>query len=117
MQAEPVIITIFFFTTIAVIWGAIILTRHKERMTMLEKATSPDMVRSLYEKHAAKTSPLSSLKWGMIFVALGAAALLGLWFDNVYNTEEGMYFALMAVFGGAALIVFYFIAAKKAGHP
>ena len=38
MEAEPVIVTTVFFMSVVLIWGGFILTRHKERMTMIEKA-------------------------------------------------------------------------------
>ncbi len=65
MEAGPVIISVFFFLSIVVIWGGVILTRHKERMTLIDKAPQPELVKTLYERQG-KLNPLTSLKWGMM---------------------------------------------------
>jgi hypothetical protein len=113
MDATPVIITIFFFLTIAVIWGGAILTRHKERMALIEKSPQPDLVKSLYDRHQGRSNPLAALKWGIVFFAVGAAILVAMYIRETYMVEEGVYPAMIALFGGLALVVFYFIAARK----
>jgi Domain of unknown function (DUF6249) len=108
-----VLIPISFFLSVAGIWGFTLLTRHKERMTMIEKGLAAEDIKALYQKGTLRINPLSSLKWGMIFVAVGAAGLIGMWIHASYYVEEGIYPALMAVFGGIALIAFYLLANKK----
>ena len=112
MGAE-VLIPISFFLTVAGIWGFTLLTRHKERMTMIEKGLSAEDIKALYHRGTLRISPLSSLKWGMIFVAVGVAGIIGMWIHENYFVDEGIYPALMAVFGGIALIIFYLLANKR----
>ena len=112
-MGTEVLIPISFFLTVAGIWGFTLLTRHKERMTMIEKGLAADDIKALYQRGTWRISPLSSLKWGMIFVAVGIAGLIGMWIHANYYVEEGIYPALMAVFGGIALVVFYLLANKK----
>ena len=114
MGTHEVIIPVIFFLSIAAVWGAIILTRHKERMTMIDKGLKPEDIKSLYEKGTLRVHPLGSLKWGMVFVAVGIAGLIGMYLRVNLDVEEGIYPALMAVFGGLGLIAFYFIASRKA---
>jgi hypothetical protein len=113
MQPFEVAIPIVFFCTIALIWGGVILTRHKERMTMIEKGLKAEDIKSLYQKGTLRTNPLSSLKWGIIFLAIGVAALVGMWLHQSYYVEESVIPGLMAVLGGLGLIAFYFIANRK----
>jgi len=113
MDGAEVLVPIVFFLTIAGIWGFTLLTRHKERMTMIEKGLKPEDMKALYEKGTLRINPLSSLKWGMIFVSIGIAALIGMYLHQNYYVEEGIYPALMAVFGGVGLIAFYILANKK----
>jgi hypothetical protein len=113
MQPYEVVIPIVFFLTVGGIWGFILLTRHKERMTIIEKGLKPEDMKSLYEKGTLRINPLSSLKWGMIFAAVGVAALIGMYLHQNYYVEEGIYPALMCLFGGLGLIVFYMFANKK----
>jgi hypothetical protein len=113
MAPHEVVIPIVFFCTIALIWGGVILARHKERMTMIEKGLKAEDIKSLYQKGTLRTNPLSSLKWGIIFLAIGIAALVGMWLHNAYYVDESVIPGLMAVFGGIGLIAFYFLANKR----
>ena len=113
---EEIMIPIVFFLSIALVWGMIILTKHKERMTMIEKGLSPEDIKSMYQRGMLRVNPLSSLKWGIIFLAIGVAALLGMWIHSSYYVGEEIIPALMAVFGGIGLITFYSLAARKTGE-
>lgn len=113
MRGEEVLIPIVFFLTIAGIWGFTLLTRHKERMTMIDKGLKPEDMKALYERGTLRINPLSSLKWGMIFAFVGVAALIGMYLRSAYFVEEGIYPALMCLFGGLGLIAFYLLANKK----
>jgi hypothetical protein len=113
MQPTEAIIPIFFFLTVAAIWGAAIFTRHKERMAMIEKGMKADEIRSLYSRESLRMNPLSSLKWGMICVGIGLAVIVGMWLRDAYFMQEGIFPGLIALFGGTGLITFYFIANRK----
>ena len=111
---EPVIVSIVFFLTVMVIWGGIIATRHRERMVIIEKGLKPEEMKSLYSPvRRFSVSPLSSLKWGLLLIMVGAALVLGMWLQQAYYVQDGVVPGLMAVFGGVALVIFYFIASKK----
>ena len=113
MNGPEIFVPIVFFFVIAAIWGSFILTRHKERMAMLDKGLKPEDIKQLYMKGSAQVSPLGSLKWGIVFVAVGLAVILGMWVRETMYVEEGVYPALIALFGGAGLIIFYAVARKK----
>ncbi len=112
-MGEEVLIPITMFMLIGGIWGFTLLTRHRERMTMIEKGLKPEDMKALYERATLKINPLSSLKWGMIFVSVGIAALIGMYLHANYYVDEGIYPALMALLGGVGLIAFYLFASKK----
>lgn len=111
---EPVIAVTFFFGTIVAIWGGFILTRHKERMALIEKGTDAEDIKSLYARERRLFSPLANLKWGMILIGVGVAILLAMWLRDVYMVGEGVFPGMIALLGGIALIVYYFIAQRKA---
>jgi hypothetical protein len=113
MHATEVIIPIVFFISIAAVWGGIILTRHKERMTIIDKGMDPADLKALYERSGRAANPLSSLKWGILFVCIGLAVLIGIWLRDQFFFNDGVIPGLMAVLGGAGLVLFYFIASKK----
>ncbi|MFN0157906.1 MAG: DUF6249 domain-containing protein [Bacteroidota bacterium] len=113
MGVSEVFIPITFFLTIGGIWGLLALTRHKERMTMIEKGLKSEDIKAMYERGTIRISPLSSLKWGMVFVAIGLAVLLGMFFRQNYYVDDGIYPALISLLGGLGLVAFYFIANKR----
>jgi hypothetical protein len=110
---EGMIATIFFFTTVVLIWGGIVLTRHKERMTIIERGLKPEDMKALYDRGSLRVSFGSSLKWGIIFVGIGLAILVGMWLRETYMVEGGVFPGLIALFGGIGLVVYYLIAGKK----
>ena len=116
MNPEEVLIPIGFFLSVALIWGMVILTRHKERMTIIDKGLNAEDVKAMYSKGSLRVNPLSSLKWGIIFLAIGLAAIIGMWIHANYYIGEEIIPALMAIFGGLGLITFYGLAAKKVGQ-
>ena len=115
MDVTGLIAIIFFFTSLVVILGSAIISRHRERMGMIEKGMKAEDIKALCGGGFRGMQPLTSLKWGIIFVGVGLAVLLGLLLHSWYNVEGGIYPGLIAVFGGAGLIVFYMIA-KRTGR-
>lgn len=113
MPVGPAIVSIFFFSCIVIIWGGMILARHKERMTMIEKGLKAEDIKSLYERGLRRWNPQTALMWGIVFTAVGLAALVGLALVTWYHIDDGVVFGLMALFGGLGLILFYTIAGKK----
>ena len=86
-----IIVPIFLFICAAGVWGSYIFTRHRERMVMIEKGLKSDEIKSLYEKGSFRFNPLSSLKWGMIFIGIGIAVLLGSYLHENYMMNESVF--------------------------
>jgi hypothetical protein len=111
---EGVIASIFFFTTIILIWGGIIVSKHRERMSIIERGLKPEDMKALYERNT-KISFGSSLKWGIVFIGIGLAVLVGMWLRQAYDVDESIFAGLIALFGGMGLVVYYIVAGKKSG--
>src|SRR5512140_2069901 len=114
MDFNGAIATIFFFVTVMLIWGGFILARHRERMSIIEKGLPPEEIKAMYERGAWKMNPLSSLKWGIVLLMVGAAWLLGIYLNTVNNYPETAIAGLVVLFGGIGLVIFYGIAQRKA---
>lgn len=77
--------------------------RKRERLALIEKGLNANMFE-------ARRSLNPALKWGIILVALG----LGLIMARIsiqyggFDREEA-YFAMLFLFGGAGLLIYYFI--------
>jgi len=116
MPLTDAVFVIFIFLCLSSVAGAALFTRHRERMSMIEKGLKGEDLRAYFEKSARRWSPLSSLKWGIVLVGVGAAILLGLWLEEAFGVRGGVFPALIALFGGASLVVFYLIAKNRLGE-
>ncbi len=113
MPLTDAVFVIFMVIGFCSVIGAVVFTRHRERMTMIEKGMKAEDLKPFFQKSVRPWSPLSSLKWGMVLIAVGAGILLGLWLESTFQVQGGVFPALIALFGGAALVLFYVIAGKK----
>jgi len=98
-------IPIVFFGVIAYIIK--IAVENRTRRILIEKGEINENLKYLYADKFIYAVP-SSLKWGMVLIALGLAFLFSEIFDFGMDEETAL-FSLMFLFGGAALIIYYFI--------
>lgn len=109
------LIPIAFFVFIA--YMVKIVSENRTRRFLIEKGQVNENVKFLFSDRFSYSVP-SSLKWGMVLIAIGAAIIIGRILDaalpSTYGEFDGeaMTFALMFIFGGVALIVYYALAIK-----
>ncbi len=113
MSPAEVLVPLTFFICFALIIGFSISKRHRERMAMIEHGVPADMLKTKGRPSWFVTSPLSSLKWGIIITAIGLAILIGNFLRDVYNVDKDVTAGLIFLLAGLGLVVFYAIAAKK----
>jgi len=98
----------------AVAFGAIVMivkiatdtaTRHK----LINKGLVDEKIKFLYNG-GSYARALNNLKWGMVLVGIGAAALIGNFSPDYF--EEGGTLGLMFVFGGIGFLVYYALLAR-----
>jgi len=113
MRDEGLLIPIFalvFMTALIIVW---ISTRHRERMSMIEKGMSSEDIKALYMRQVTR-DPLGSLKWGILLLMGGAAALLANFMHDRFGMDEGAGVGMVVLGVGVGLVVYYLIASKKA---
>jgi uncharacterized membrane protein YkgB len=113
MNPAEVLVPLTFFVSMALILGYSLSQRHKERMAMIEKGVSADQLKPKTRSWFLAPSPLSSLKWGIIIIAVGLGILIGNFLREVYRVDDSVVAGMIFLLAGIALIIFYFIAAKK----
>ena len=106
-------IPIFLFGSAAAVLIVYFNSRHKERMSLIEKGLSPEILKGQPVKEWFRMNPLSSLKWGLLAVFVGLSIMFAMWLHETYDAPDGIYISSMLVAGGIALVIFYFIASKK----
>ncbi len=107
------LIPIFLFGGTAWVLIVYFNNRSKERMAMIEKGVNPADFKGASPKEWFRTNPLSSLKWGLLTMFVGLGLLVATYVHRNFDVPDSIYLACMLIFGGLALIIFYFIAAKK----
>jgi hypothetical protein len=109
-----IVVPVVLFACVAAVLVEAIVTRHKERMAMIEKGMAAEEIKSLYARPTGRGDPLASMKWGIIFIGTGVAILLGMWLRETYLVSEGVFPGLIALLAGLGLIIFYFLAKRRA---
>ncbi len=102
------IVAIVFFSTVAVVK---IVSDNIIRRRLIEKGNIDESVKFLYA-HKFENNVPSSLKWGMVLIAVGAAILVGQYFPYTYHEEATI--SGMFIMAGLALVAYYFIAGRMA---
>ena len=107
MDIEGIFAITFFFGSVFGMFYIYFFTRHKERMNLIDKGQTVEAFRK-------QSDPLRTLKIGMILLGAG----LGLVFGHLLETHTSMgaelpYFIMVAICGGAAMILFYILFGRK----
>jgi predicted MFS family arabinose efflux permease len=99
------LVSLAAFATLFGIIYLIVVTRYRERMSMLERGIDPSLFASKGNKN--------SLKFGMLSVGIALGILIG----NLLNKNDILdrapaYFAMIFLFGGLSLVLNYIIDRK-----
>lgn len=103
---EGVIVSLGAF---AMVYGVIFLNiRKKERLMLIQAGLDP----ATFEKNAKPS--LTTIKLGMLLVAIGLGVLLANIIVNVTVMDrDAVYFSIVFLFGGISLLVSYFLERKQ----
>jgi len=101
-MSDVVIVLIIF----GALFGAVYLffsTRHKERLSLIEKGADASLFYSAKKK---KTLPWVTLKFGMLFVGIAVGTTIGILLISSLSIdlEELFIFSMIFLFGGLSLI-------------
>ena len=104
MNSLENLVPIAFF---ALVYGIFhLFIRRKERLALIEKGVTA----SIFNKDA-DVSP--SLKYGIFSIGIAIGFLMGEFLYKTTAVNEGVaYISMIFLFGGAALLVYYYIARK-----
>jgi membrane protein implicated in regulation of membrane protease activity len=107
MWEAPLIVGVVFFSVVAVVK---IVAESRTRNRLIERGMVDERVRDMLAPDR-EMAALSSLKWGMVLVGIGLAALLSQLFPYYMDSEVA--FGLMFIFAGIAFLIYYPIAGKR----
>jgi hypothetical protein len=111
---SDILVPIFLFGGVAAVLWKYFDGRNKERMSMIEKGMSPANFKSDTPSKLFHSGVLGNLKWGLLFIFVGIGLFTGNALQNIWQYhDDAIAFACVMISGGAALVIYYFIAAKK----
>jgi len=93
----------------AMIFGIVYLNK-REKMAMIERGMDP-------RRYKPQSAPYQNLKWGLLLIGAGLGLFIAFVLDRAVfataihdgDANAAIYFALIAVFGGAGLFLSYLI--------
>lgn len=104
-----ILVPIALFASIFGIVYIAITARNKERMAMIEKGQDSSIFKLINETHQR----YGALKFGILAIGIGIGLIVANILDvqNIMD-DEVVYFAMIALFGGFSLVVYYLIMRK-----
>jgi hypothetical protein len=106
----PVLIAPTFFIIVAYIIK--IISDNRIRQRLIDSGQIDEKVKYLYFKTpAVLAEPISSVRWGLVLIALGLGVLIGQQFPA--GEKEQMTLCAMFIMAGLAFLVYYFLAKKE----
>ncbi|MBL0074318.1 MAG: hypothetical protein IPP34_21995 [Bacteroidetes bacterium] len=110
MQNNEILIPITFFLSLFGVLYVYFNTRHKERMSMIEKGADASLFQS------KKGYSNASMRFGMFLIGIALGILTGnILTETTSLQEEVSYFSMIFLFGGMSLVSYYmFIERKRA---
>ena len=106
----PIIITLGAFL---MVFGLRYM-QNKENMAMIEKGMQPQ------RRPNKKSDPANTLKNGLLFIGAGIGLLLAIIITKTFQMDDesgvGIYFALIAIFGGLGMLGAYLYDQKNGGN-
>ncbi len=107
MHSVEILVPIAFFATIAFIVK--IVSDNGLRNKLAQRGQVDENIKYLYLK-PANDYPLTSLKWGMVFVAIGIALFLR---TIIPGLTDVMMMGWMFLLVGIVFVIYYFLSRKN----
>lgn len=95
----PVVAIIAVFYSLVTIVR--IVSEYRLKTRLIEKGMVTENIKLLLNR-STELQPLSSLKWGLVLIGIGAALLL----NKIYYMSDQTTFGLMAIFAGVGFLVY-----------
>ena len=107
MQSDVLIVGIVFFSVVAIVK---IVADNRTRHKILEQGIENEKIQNFFAAQFELHS-LSSIKWGMVLVGIGLAAMISQFFPREFTEEAAL--GLIFIFAGLGFLIYYPIAERR----
>ena len=104
---DVLIVGIIFFAIVAIVK---IVSEHALRRKMIDRSGADASIDRILLTHP-ELSNLSSLKWGLVLIGIGLAAVISQWLPYYWSDESMI--GLMFVLAGAGMLLYYPFAQRR----
>jgi hypothetical protein len=105
-----ILIPLGFFASIFGIVYIIISARNRERLALIEKG----MDSSIFQKNNKPNGKYAALMFGILFIGLSIGLIAGAALSRMDVLPDPVpYFAMILLFGGGSLLIYYMILNKQ----
>lgn len=92
----------------------IIYTKHREKMRIIEKGFTPEDAKKFFAESEKKPrNPYGALKWGILFLFVGAGIFVANILQELYDFNDGVTFGLIMLSIGLGFVVYYILVRGK----
>jgi len=100
---------VVFFSVVAIVK---IISDNTIRRRLIDKGLVDEKIKFLYNG-SSRTKALSNLKWGIVLIGIGAAAIIAQ-ISREDWVDRGGAIGLMFIFGGIGYLTYYFLMSREA---
>ena len=105
----PLMLLIVVILVVSIVY-IIVSSRHKEKMAMIKRGLQPEPINR-------QRNLMEIFKWGLFLFSLGLGFLCAFLVDHLVlpnmDATEPLYPAMVGIFGGSALMLFYTLFKRK----
>ncbi len=92
----------------------IVYTKHREKMRLIEKGFTPDEAKKFFSESEKKPrNPYGALKWGILFLFVGAGIFTAKILEQLYDFSDGVSAGLIILSIGLGFVVYYMLVKGK----
>ncbi len=113
---EDIVVPVMMFGSAAIILWKYFDSKHKERMSIIDRGMVTEDLKYLYNKGAGKPNRYGTLKWGLTGFLIGLSLLIAIPMQQIVGGHEHspeVIIGMLFLGGGLGFLLYYFLVGRK----